>query len=86
MNEAVVTIKFSESEVDILISSLENTIDTESAFTAIPQNYNTLLKDLKDIKKMIKSEKHEAVIDKKLDDIPSEEGRNGKQFCDECDD
>jgi|ETNvirnome_2_300_1030623.scaffolds.fasta_scaffold01706_3 transcriptional antiterminator len=75
---AIVTIKFSEAEVNILINSLENTLDTKAVFTVMPKKYNTLLEDLKKIKKMIEEKKHESLIDKK--------DYNGPKSCDNCED
>ena len=56
-DRVTVTMKLTDSEVDMIVNSLENTIDSESAFEVIPEGYNTLLKDLKDIVKKIERKK-----------------------------
>ena len=80
--DVTATIKFTETEIKILINSLEHIIDTESIFTGMPENYKTLLEDLNNIKVMIEKKKHsgeETKGNELYDDLHSIEVPNPKK-------
>ena len=70
MTEAIVTIKFTESEIDMLYKSLSDKIynveitrmagDNRNNVPALGKEFHTLKKDLKDIKQWIRDEKKKA--------------------------
>ena len=55
-DKIVVTMKFTESEIKILIDSLNNAV-----FTIIPKEYHMLVRDLKVVRKMISDKKKNEI-------------------------
>ena len=70
MKEAIVTVKFTESEINMLYESLSDKIynvditrmaeDNRKNVPQLGKEFHTLKKDLKDIKRWIKDEKEKA--------------------------
>lgn len=81
MKEAIVTVKFTETEIDNLyyalnayISSNEKEIAGGVNIPLVKANYYKLKGDLMKIKKWIKDTKHEAEIDKRVsEESPKEQ-------------
>ena len=76
MSEAIVTIKFTESELQLINEALDIVI---SNYHDTPPR-RTLLKQLSNIKEWIDEEKRKANIDKK--EVSEEEYT--KEICEEC--
>ena len=81
---ATVTIKYTEAEVELLINSLEMTISTRVPCVDSGQwktPYESLQKDLRDVKEKLIRYKHSKTIDQKH---PS--GTNNPEECYDCED
>ena len=84
MNEPVVTIKFTETELKTLNQMIKHHPDS-----VIPQHKRVLKEELIKIEKWILDEKHKAITDKKASEESIEEQtrmETSKRICVPCDD
>jgi hypothetical protein len=75
--KCIANIKFSQQEVELMINSLQNQIRFEVPYmdtTDWRKPYETLIKDLKSIKKQMRKKVDDAMINREHDSISTIEG------------
>ena len=75
--KCIANIKFSQQEVELMINSLQNQIRFEVPYmdtTDWRKPYETLIKDLKGIKKQMRKKVDDAMINREHDSISTIEG------------
>ena len=89
MSEPTVTIKFTETELQILNQIMEHHIEELENFDEVSPAKSNLQKELKKIEKWILDEKHKAITDKKASKGSFKEQNEMetiKRICVPCDD
>ena len=81
--KCIANIKFSQQEVELMINALQNQIRFEVPYMDTAdwrKPYETLVKDLKDIKKQMRKKVDDAMINREYDSISTIEGA----VCEVC--
>ena len=89
MSEPIVTIKFTETELQILNQIMEHHIEELENFDEVSPAKSNLQKELKKIETWITDEKHKAITDKKASEESFKEQtqmETSKRICVPCDD
>ena len=89
MSEPIVTIKFTETELQILNQIMEHHIEELENFDEVSPAKSNLQKELKKIETWITDEKHKAITDKKASEGSFKEQtqmETSQRICVPCDD
>ena len=89
MSEPIVTIKFTETELQILNQIMEHHIEELENFDEVSPAKSNLQKELKKIETWIEDEKHKAITDKKASEGSFKEQtqmETSQRICVPCED